>query len=217
MANIKGLEPETGNTIGNLSNNTPLKIDPVSQGDDHIRAVKRATQATFPSVGLDTVNLTTGEVNQTYNLIFIGMISHFHIVVGTVLLPSGWYPCDGGEYLGVTVPNTINKFIKVMSATEPTGTTGGSHTAVPPELTDPHTLIESEMPPHTHTVVMEHGVGGETQAGSGYSALNEYEHTSELSYVGGGLGHTHAVITQDNRPLHTTLITAIYLGIEEIV
>jgi len=43
---------ETGNTISNLKPGWPLKSDPKSQGDDHIRVIKRILQTQFPD-GVD--------------------------------------------------------------------------------------------------------------------------------------------------------------------
>jgi len=39
---------ETGNTISNLKPGWPLKSDPKSQGDDHIRIIKHILQTQFP-------------------------------------------------------------------------------------------------------------------------------------------------------------------------
>ena len=60
---------ETGDFIPDLDANNPLGGDPKSQGDDHIRLIKRATQGSFPAfVGTTatpkSVTLTEDELNQ---------------------------------------------------------------------------------------------------------------------------------------------------------
>ena len=47
---------ETGNYINNLVPANPPAGDPVSQGDDHLRLIKKVVQQSFPSV--DPVSYT---------------------------------------------------------------------------------------------------------------------------------------------------------------
>ena len=49
---------EVVNVIEDLDPNWPLGDDPVSQGDDHIRNIKKAVQGSFPNLGPNPVTKT---------------------------------------------------------------------------------------------------------------------------------------------------------------
>ena len=226
MANTKGLEPDTGNTIGNLSSNTPLKIDPVSQGDDHIRATKRATQATFPSIGLGSVTLTADQMANDFLLVYKGMIAHFVLTLGApVVLPPGWYLCDGSEIFDTNtfLPNLLDKHIKVKSATEPTGTEGGLN-SVTLEITNTG-LLGNQLPAHTHQATIEFrknqdiddSAVEDTTMDSATTAITTSSIGGNPDLSGAADPHTHPITeqTRNNQPYHMVTITAMYLGLEE--
>ena len=50
---------DTGNYISDLSRLNPVATDPVSEGDDVLRFIKKVLQKTFP-VGTDAASTTTG-------------------------------------------------------------------------------------------------------------------------------------------------------------
>ena len=225
MANIKGLEPETGNTIGNLSSNIPLKIDPVSQGDDHIRATKRALQASFPAIGTEEVELTATQINNAFNFYQIGMVTHFVVPTGgSVILPEGWYLCDGGTYLGIIVPNCLDKHIKATHALEATRSQGGIN-SITLEFNNVG-LVASQMFPHKHIITATFRQSGDTDGGSGgeYKANWGYDSTQTLVSKGGSSNpdlagaadpHIHPISSpiRNNQPVHMITLTAIYLGL----
>lgn len=207
----RGLEPETGNTVGNLSSNVPLKIDPVSQGDDHLRATKRATIFTFAGIGVETVDLTAQDMNHTFARVGVGMTAWF-----TGPLPPGWYPLDGQPHNGVIVPNGIDKATKGTSASQEEGSVGGLNSVT--LIVAPVALSASQLHPHTHTVTTYSTVGPEAgRRNDEGEAANYTSQTRTLSSSAGVSNtHTHAVSVRDNRPVSFLAIKAIYLGIEEL-
>lgn len=119
---------ETANTINQLVESNPLGTDRKSQGDDHIRLIKRTLRNTFPNItGPITVSeaaingLGTGK-----NLTFPGMI----VMWSGATVPSGWRLCNGTGNLsnGQAVPDLRGKFIVGTGAGVGTsiGATGGS-------------------------------------------------------------------------------------------
>jgi len=59
---------ETGNTISNLKPGSPLKSDPKSQGDDHIRVIKHILQTQFPDgVGGSGFKIPLTATTQQFN------------------------------------------------------------------------------------------------------------------------------------------------------
>ena len=88
---------ETGDFIADLVKTNPLGTDPKSQGDDHIRLVKRCVQQSLP--GLDRpVTLTAEQLNS-----FAGMIAPFPVAIPEGL-PTGWLYCSGQEVSRDTYP-----------------------------------------------------------------------------------------------------------------
>lgn len=117
---------ETANTINQLVESNPLGTDNKSQGDDHIRLIKKTLRNTFPNItGPITVSeaaingLGTGK-----NLTFPGMI----VMWSGATVPSGWLLCNGTGTLsnGQAVPDLRGKFILGAGPGVYIGDTGGS-------------------------------------------------------------------------------------------
>lgn len=117
---------ETANTINQLVESNPLGTDNKSQGDDHIRLIKKTLRNTFPNItGPITVSeaaingLGTGK-----NLTFPGMI----VMWSGATVPSGWLLCNGTGTLsnGQAVPDLRGKFIVGAGPGVYIGDTGGS-------------------------------------------------------------------------------------------
>ena len=223
MAKTRGLEPEEGNTIGNLTSNTPLEIDPISQGQEHIRAIKRATQASFPSIGSSEVTLTATQMENDFLLVYKGMIAHFVLAVGApIKLPVGWYVCDGIPVFDVSIPNLLDKHLKVASAIEPTGTEGGLNSIT--LVIENVGLKGNQLPAHTHPATLPFKKSSELDDGSVEdTTMDNGAVVVTTSTVGGNPvtgeadPHIHPITeqTRNNQAVHMVTVAAIYLGLEE--
>lgn len=54
---------ESGDYISQLDPANPTPTDPKSQGDDHLRLIKKVLQTQFPSLGEDAVDATAAEIS----------------------------------------------------------------------------------------------------------------------------------------------------------
>ena len=55
---------ETGNYIEDLNASNPFSTDIVSEGDDHLRLVKKILKKQFPSLGAQAVTVSASNINQ---------------------------------------------------------------------------------------------------------------------------------------------------------
>lgn len=143
---------ETANTINQLVESNPLGTDNKSQGDDHIRMIKKTLRNTFPNItGPITVSeaaingLGTGK-----NLTFPGMI----VMWSGATVPSGWLLCDGTGTLsnGQPVPDLRGRFILGAGVDTYIGDTGGTSSHSHTINVEGHRLTEAQMPSHSHGV-----------------------------------------------------------------
>ena len=214
----RGIEPPTGNRIGNLDPSIPFTTDPISQGDDHIRATKRALQGSFPIIGDNPVTLTAEQINHTYARFSIGMMMYFDDTIAPI--PFGWAPCDGNKYNEFQTVNLDGMFIK-SNGENVIGFPGGfdSHTPAP----TPVFLSEAQTPNHSHTASINTGISGgdvgsgDSGSGFGYSSGTGSYPTS--SVWGGADGvtadsHTHAITTFNNQPAYMTMSMIVFVGFE---
>lgn len=155
---------ETATYISQLVETNPDGLDAKSQGDDHLRLIKKTIKNTFPNV-TGPVTATQADLNKTAvigNFCFPGMIVMWSGTIGTI--PSGWKLCNGVGSIstGVTVPDLRTRFIRGTDGT--TGgavrSTGGSKDAVAVAHTHTATSVVTD-PGHTHV--------GATNAGGGSS------------------------------------------------
>lgn len=198
---------ENSSYINELNENWPDGLDPRSQGDDHLRNIKKALKNTFPNV-TGAVTMTQSQLNQlgTPGVVnFPGMIVMWS---GTVVnIPAGWKLCNGQGTIsnGTPVPNLMDRFIVGAGNTYPVTTTGGSNSSTPVVTVTPTSLTVAQLPPHDHTVWYnrwtpngaDFGVGEETEPlgpvnPDGWGAF----HQRKTSLVGSGEAHTHAVTVQ---------------------
>ncbi len=87
---------ETGEFISDLVVTNPLGTDPKSQGDDHLRLLKKTVQQTFPDFDR-LVRLTAEQMNG-----FTGMIGAFPVAAN---VGAGWLIADGQTVLRATYPD----------------------------------------------------------------------------------------------------------------
>ena len=214
---VRGVEPPTGNTIGNLNPKIPLSDNLISQGDDHIRATKRALQGSFPVIGDAHVNLSAQKINHIHARFKVGMMMYFDDRISAI--PAGWAPCDGNNYNGFQTVDLAGYFIKA-DGEEVIGSIGGfeEHTPKPAEVK----LTEAQTPSHSHTAsITLNKTGDEVDpngSGGGYGLVAETGNHVTSSVWGGSDGatadeHTHPIETFNNQPAYMTMMMIVFVGI----
>lgn len=191
---------ETGNYISDLVITNPTGLDDRSQGDDHIRLIKKVLKQTFPNIdgpvtGTDeqlNAGVAAGAIN------FPGMIVMWSGLITAI--PAGWKVCDGTgtTSTGSPVPDLRNRFI-VGTATNSggaynVGNTGGSPNIFISGVTGGTAITVDQMPPHNHPPLSpSHAFitngSGTANTGSGSNIGSSVA----TGYTGGGLPHDHTV------------------------
>lgn len=132
---------ETATYINQLVATNPLGSDPIASGDDHIRLIKSALQATFPNL-TGPVTVSQSVINNPFPtggiIMWSGAIS---------AVPSGWALCDGTN----GTPNLRDRFVVGAGSTYAVGDTGGNAST---------TLVEANLPSHTHTITASSAAAG---------------------------------------------------------
>lgn len=232
---------DNANYVGQLDDNLPQDLDPVTEGAAQIRAVKNALTNTFPNVS-GIVNADHNELNALTdqpNTFVKGMVIMFS---GTAAVPDGWAECDGQSVNGFTTPDLRSKFIKAYDnrETEQPGTLGGDNNPdISTGLTvDEHVLGVTEMPSHSHSYKDRYyiedkaeltGEGATTiedtptgyNNGVGSSATDTDNNAflyieSDTEDTGGGQGHSHGLTsdgTFDNQPEFYLMKFICYVGV----
>lgn len=180
---------ETANTINQLVESNPLGTDNKSQGDDHIRLIKKTLRNTFPNItGPITVSeaaingLGTGK-----NLTFPGMI----VMWSGATVPSGWLLCDGTGKLsnGQAVPDLRGKFILCAGSGAFIGDTGGSANSV--VVAHSHTAVANTAGSHSHSTSFNNQAGVD---GDSWGQGVRYNPYSNINISTGTDGeHSHSV------------------------
>lgn len=185
---------ETANTINQLVASNPLGTDSKSQGDDHIRLIKKTLRNTFPNI-TGPITVTEAAINGLgtgKNLTFPGMI----VMWSGATVPSGWLLCNGTGTLsnGQAVPDLRGKFIVGAGLGAFIGDTGGAHSHSHTVNVEGHALSINEIPAHTHTLRVHRYTGevfgGLTSQGLG-SLLDWSGAQSPVQPAGGGEAHSH--------------------------
>lgn len=214
---------DNGNYIAGMNINIPAPTDPRYEGADQIKAVKRMVQESFPNIDGE-VTATVAELNKMTDGTqgrFIGETTMFQGLIEDI--PVGWVLSDGTIQNGFQTVDLRDKFIMgyndLTDVSQPNRSTGGDNH---PDLTEhlvsePHTLVEAEIPPHKHPLpYAETGSGG---GGTGPDVLGASG--AETEEVGGGQAHSHGltavtddetVPTFDNRPEYVVLAFIVYVG-----
>lgn len=180
---------ENATYINQLDQAAPDGLDPKSQGDDHLRLIKKAIKQTFPNI--------TGPVSATQDnlnaLLAVGTIPTRGMIQmwygDKAVVPAGWLLCDGNN----GTPNLLNKF--VMGAGAPNivqGTVGGTenhtHASTTTVYIAPHAITVAEMPQHSHGVRSYSGASGD---GLGINSGQGGTAGTRTTTEGGGAAHGH--------------------------
>jgi hypothetical protein len=128
---------ESASFIGQLQNSNPTPQDPINQGDDHIRLIKKVLQAQFP--GTDgsgfskAITATEDELNYVHGVTSsVQAQLNGSVPIGGIVMwsgavaPTNWRICDGTN----GTPDLRGKFIIGVSSTHALATAGGSEDAV---------------------------------------------------------------------------------------
>lgn len=124
-------------------------------------------------------------------------------------VPTGWHLCDGTGTYGSNndpIPDLRGKFILGASVSNPVNTTGGS-TTLNLTRTDTHTLLETEIPSHTHSGFFGSTFSTFYPGGNGAPANNG----TTTGATGGGQGHFHTISASTYMPPYYALAYIIKL------
>lgn len=150
---------ETATYINQLNAANPLGSDPIASGDDHIRLIKAALKATFPNI--------TGPVTPTQDVLNnpfpVGGIIMWSGAISAI--PAGWHLCDGTS----GTPDLRDRFVVGAGTTYAVGASGGSAST---------TLVEANLPAHTHYVSL-----GTSTSGDHSHGVNDPGHAHSLPSV----------------------------------
>ena len=203
---------ESGTALFDLDEDWPLANDPVGQGDDHLRIIKKILKSQFPGSGggfskpilanEDELNACVGitaniqdQLNNVYAYQAI-LEDQLNAPQDTFLLfhsqtvPLGWviqhYGVDA--MLRVIDPdvNPLDSFLNPGSEYSPIQHFGGhAHT------TADFKLQESHMPRHRHTFGPFTHLSDTGSTHMEISNTSNFEGTADTSYVGGDQPHNH--------------------------
>lgn len=175
---------ETGTTISELDNTWPLGGDPILEGDDHLRLIKRILKLQFPGEAGDgfaaAITATEAEINylggaesNIQNQID-AILSDTKLVAppGTTMVfyqqspPAGWVQ-------DVSVDDSMLRAVELNG-----GGSGGTDSPITFDVTHTHTtdfftLTEDHLPTHTHDTIFYYQ--GNNKASEGQSYCTEQE------------------------------------------
>lgn len=197
---------ETGTYIDSLVATNPTATDALAQADDHLRLIKAAIKASFPSI-TGAVTLTHTQINALQNLQgALEAPSGTRMLFQQAAAPTGW-----------TTDATHNdKALRIVngSATPSTGgsvafttafasqTPAGSVTTSIGGTINSHTLTISEMPAHRHLLVANvtgNALGELTSSNSiRLGGHQELLANNNEDYNLGGAGSTDATLGQSS-------------------
>ncbi|UMO76444.1 tail fiber protein [Pseudomonas phage BroderSalsa] len=181
---------ENATYINQLDDASPDGLDRISQGDDHLRLIKRVLQRTFPNIAGE-VKISHDQLNSLAlpgRIIEPGMIMMWGF--GKETIPAGWLLCDGITKLsdGRLSPDLRSKFV-IGAGTLVAGTTGGSekHKHNVTVTVAPQALTIAQIPPHTH----QDGFAGYMQGVTGGGGMIPVGTRYPTGSTGGGESHDH--------------------------
>lgn len=169
---------ETGSFISDLIASNPTNTDLKSQGDDHLRLLKKVIKASFPAV--------TGAVSKSH--LEINASHDQRVPVGGIIMwsgaqiniPSGWLLCNG---LSGT-PNLMDRFVMGAGNAYAVGATGGAKDAIVVAHTHAATLTGTTAGGGSHS----HAITDSGHSHSYDNGLGNASGSVAAGYDGGSLG-----------------------------
>ena len=181
---------ESGDFIDDLVITNPLSGDARTEGDDHIRLIKKVIKATFPNID-GPVTPTPAVLNSLQAQITALDAAKASMPAATQCLfyqaaaPTGW----------TKITTQDNKALRVVSGSG--GVAGGSQpftTAFASKsvagVVGSHVLTWNEMPSHTHSYVDVNNAGSVNAGGSWIGSVGNIV-TKDSGSAGSNWGHDH--------------------------
>lgn len=175
-----------------------------------VRAQENTTARAFPAGSPVELRLTAQSILDAVDIkIPRGIISMW--AGGVDDIPSGWHLCDGTN----GTPDLRNRFIVGAGNSYAPGNTGGALSYTPTVTVNVagtgvqvgyHTLIEAEIPSHSHRMQNMHYQGNPDDRDAGDSVLSGGNDLWSGA-TGGGQGHNHPIT--DNGHAHTASASAV--------
>ena len=231
------LETFTG-YIPALVQSNPTAVDPKSEGDDHLRGIKKTLSVTFSGfVDNESVEVTAGQINNVVSQggFLPGMVQAFAFQTP----PAGWLKCNAQavsrtEYAALfaaigtaygagdgsttfNLPETRGLFVRGWVDVDgyvDYGRVFGTNQASN-NLEHTHATTVSGGTPHTHAVTggaHTHTVTAAVVSGSGINGGGNFSSHSNQSITTSSSAHTHTV---SNESAHTHTVTNAISGINE--
>jgi hypothetical protein len=222
---------ENANGIWQLIITNPTTQDFVSQGDDHLRMLKRAIINTFPNIK-GPVTVTHSDLNNIptslagkIEALALNSMPQGGCMVWDILnkpqIPAGWSLCNGQtvEGYGVT-PDMRNLFVKGWNGSNNGGTTGGSSGATTSNAgshtheatSGPATLTESQLPVINFGTKGSYAAGGYDGGSNTFFRIqpgDTFSGTGIIAPVGGGQPHSHPGGSTSAAPDHSHTVSGI--------
>ena len=208
---------ESATYIDGLVKENPTGSDSISEGDDHIRLIKKVILDTFPNItGAVTATQTTLNTIGT-GITGGGIILWSGTIAAITGLAPDWYLCDGNN----STPDLTDRFIIHADAdsggTRNRNAVGGYSTRTPEGTlgnVGTHSITTDELAVHSHTSSLVTGVTVVGAASTGLASTSD--NVGLHSFAGGGAGggntHTHTgstftgtSVTDNNMPLFYAL------------
>lgn len=202
---------ENANYISQLNKLAPTGSEFVSEGDDHLRVLKKAVQQSLPNI-TGPVTATQGQLNTVTSAEAYfpqgGIIMWSGL---TTNIPSGWALCDGSN----GTPDLRGRF--VLGAQDQAATPHGDSTRLGSTAADKAQLLTgvsggnwlgytaggttggtaittAQMPAHNHNNGDYKQVISQNNAGTGISfGFGGGQLASDMLSVGSGQVHTHSM------------------------
>ena len=187
---------ESATYINQLVQTNPTLADPKSQGDDHIRLIKKVLQETFPNL-TGAVTPTQAQLNVLTDATLLIKPNMIIMWGGSIAsIPTGWLLCNGTgtTSTGLAVPNLQDRFVLAAGNSYTVGAQGGSVTHDHLLQINGTSITVAQMPVHSHTgITFKIPTGGSGYPG--FSGGGDAYVAGSTDNSGSGQAHTHTGAT----------------------